>query len=459
MAESLRVDQPAATSGAALLVARIERLPFTTFHLKARGIVGTATFFDAFDSLAIAYVLPVLIPQFQLNPASIGALISVGFIGQFVGAIFFGWLAERRGRMPALLGSVALYSACALLAGFAWDYTSLFVIRTIQGIGLGGEVPIAATYISEISKARGRGRFVLLYEMLFSIGLFCAALLGAWVVPTLGWRWMFWIGALPGLLMLPLRWLLPESPRWLASHGRVDEADRIVSRLEAEATREGREVPPPVVSADVAPRATRWQELFEGIYRRRTLAVWVMWATSYFATYGISTWLPSIYTSVFQLPLPEALRYSLTTQALALVGSVCCALLIDRTGRKAWFTGAFFVGGTLLIILWLSGATSAQQVLVLASLANLAFGTIALGLYVYSPEIYPTRMRALGASVGTAWLRVASAIGPFVMGIVVASYPLATAFLLFGVVLLIGGVVVVLWGTETRGRVLEEISP
>ena len=459
MADAVRADTREIGPGAAALVARIERLPFTAFHLKARAIVGTATFFDAFDSLAIAYVLPVLIAQWQLNPASIGALISIGFVGQLVGAIFFGWLAERRGRMPALLGSIALYSVCALGAGFAWDYTSLFVIRTIQGIGLGGEVPIAATYISEISKARGRGRFVLLYEMLFAVGLFCAALLGAWVVPTFGWRWMFWIGALPALLILPLRWLLPESPRWLASHGRMDEADQVVAGLEAEATREGRELPPPVVAPEVAARATRWQELFEGIYRRRTLVVWVIWAAAYFATYGISTWLPSIYTSVFQVPLAEALRYSLTTQAVGLVGSLCVALLIDRTGRKAWFTGAFFIGGALLLALWLAGVTSPLQVLVLATAANLFVGTIALALYVYSPEIYPTRMRALGASVGTAWLRVASAIGPFVMGVVVGSYPLATAFLLFGVVLLLGGVVVALWGTETRGRVLEEVSP
>ena len=448
------------TLHAAQIVARMERLPFTRFHLKARVLVGTATFFDAFDALSIAYVLPVLIPLWGLNPGRIGALISIGYVGQLAGAILLGWLAERRGRKFSLLLSVLILSLFSLLCAASWDYSSLFLFRALQGIGLGGEVPVAASYINEISKAKGRGRFVLLYELIFPVGLLSAALVGWWIVPLWGWQFMFLIGALPGLMVLPLRWMLPESPRWLANRGRLEEADRVVAHLEAEASRAGKvELPALVVKPLGAAQTTRWQELFQGIYLRRTLVVWVLWFAAYFATYGIATWLPSIYSSVFKLPLAQSLRYSVIASCVSLAGTVLCALLIDRTGRKAWFTGASLLGGFLLLALWWLGANSAWQVLVLASAAHMSFNTISLGLYLYTPEIYPTRMRALGSSIGSALLRVASAIGPSVMGLVVAQGRLANAFLLFGIVLFVACGVNAIWGTETKGQVLEEISP
>jgi putative MFS transporter len=456
---SVIVTEADRAQGIARIVARIERIPFTGFHLRARVIIGTATFFDAFDALAIAFVLPVLIRLWQLTPGQIGALISVGFVGQIVGAILLGWLAERRGRMPSLLVSVGIFSVFSLLAALSWDYASLFVFRTLQGIGLGGEVPVAAAYINEISKAKGRGRFVLLYETVFAVGIFVAALVGWWVVPTLGWRAMFVIGGLPALLVIVMRVLLPESPRWLADRGRLDDAERVVARIEDEARRGGVALPEPVVAPAAKAERTRLGELFQGRYRRRTLTVWVMWFSAYFATYGLTTWLPSLYLSVFKLPLAQALKYSLVTTGVAVIGAVVTALLIDRTGRKPWLATAFFVGAFFLLVLWLAGATSALQVMVLGTAGYTAIATIALGLYLYSPEIYPTRMRALGSSVGSAWLRVASAIGPLVMGLIVAQYPLSTAFLLFGLVCLVGGVVTAVFGVETKGRVLEELSP
>jgi putative MFS transporter len=441
-------------------VARLERLPFAWFHLKARLVIGTATFFDAFDALAIAFVLPALIPLWQLKPTDIGALISIGYVGQIGGALLFGWLAERRGRMVSLLGSVATYSLFSLLAAFAWDYSSLFVFRTLQGVGLGGEVPVAAAYINEIARARGRGRFVMLYEAVFAVGIFAAALLGYWVVPTLGWRAMFVIGALPALLVIAMRLFLPESPRWLANQGRLAEADRVVAAIEQDVSRGGRvPLPPPLQAPPVAPQATRWQELLQGIYRRRTLVVWTIWFTTYFASYGLTTWLPSLYSAVFRLPLEESLRYSLIPSGLSIVGAIICALLIDWTGRKLWIAGSLLVGAVLLLSLWQLGATSPMQLVIFASAGALAINTVAGALYLYSPELYPTRMRALASSVGSAWLRVASAIGPAVMGVVVAGYPLATAFLLFGVVLLIGAVITGLFAVETTNRVLEEVSP
>ena len=140
--ESL-VDSRASFAGE--VAARLERLPLSSWQVRARIIIGTATFFDAFDALAIAYILPVLAPLWHLSPQQVGFLISAGFFGQLFGALFFGWVAERYGRMRALLGAIATFGLLSFACAFSWDYTSLLILRTLQGFGLGGEVPVAAT--------------------------------------------------------------------------------------------------------------------------------------------------------------------------------------------------------------------------------------------------------------------------------------------------------------------------
>src|SRR5262247_1169338 len=240
--------------GADAVVARIERLPLSAWQIKARIIVGTATFFDAFDALAIAAVLPAIVPLWKLTPPQIGLIISAGFAGQLVGALLFGWVSERYGRMTAMVWSITVFAVMSLVCAFAWDFSSLLAFRAIQGIGLGGEVPVAAAYISELTRAQGRGRFVLLYELVFPIGLVGASLTGVWIVPHLGWEYMFLLGAIPAILTLFLRRLCPQSPRWLANRGRHDEADAALARMERETERAtGRPLSPPqpVIGAKV----------------------------------------------------------------------------------------------------------------------------------------------------------------------------------------------------------------
>ena len=286
----MTVSERNSVQSPAQIVGRIERLPQTRFHLKARALVGTATFFDAFDALSIAYTLPVLIPLWKLGLKSVGAVISIGYLGQTIGALLLGWMAERRGRKFSLLISVSILPVFSLLSALSWNYNSLVVFRFCQGIGLGGEVPVAASYINEISKAKGRGRFVMLYELNFTIGLLGAALIGWWIVPHWGWRVMFLIGAAPAFLTLPLRSLLPESPRWLANRGRIEEADLVVSEIEAEASRGGAvELPAPELTAYSPQSKTRLQEFFDGIYLRRTLVIWVLWFSVYIASISITT--------------------------------------------------------------------------------------------------------------------------------------------------------------------------
>ncbi len=445
------------------IAARIERLPLTSWQVKARLIVGVATFFDAFDVLAIGYALPAIIHAWSIKPQNIGVIISAGFAGQLVGAFLFGWLAERIGRLRTTIITILVYSVFSFCCAASWNYLSLIVFRVIQGIGLGGEVPVAASYINEITRAKGRGRFVLLYELVFSLGLMAAALFGYLIVPHFGWRWLLVLGGVPAAVAIYLRWGLPESPRWLAGVGREEEAEKAMAIIEQRVKEaSGAELPEPAgIHVAAALKPTRVAELFSGIYLKRTIVVWVIWFSAYLTTYGMVTWLPSIYTTVFRMPLDKALLYGLTTQAIGFVGSfLAAAVLIDRIGRRGLITIAFFGSAAAQFLLWYTGTSTALQVLVLASAAFFFIGPISLAVYVYTPELYPTRMRALGSSIASAWLRLASIIGPIMVGTVIAHYHRAAwAFLFFAIVAFAAGLVTLIFGIETKGQVLEKISP
>ncbi len=441
------------------VVARIERLPLSLWHIKARIIVGVATFFDAFDGLAISFVLPALAPMWKLTQPQIGLMISIGYAGQLLGALFFGWVGQRYGRMKAMVWSVLLLSITSLACAFAWDYQSLLVIRAIQGVGLGGEVPIAAVYISEIARAKGRGRFVLLYELVFPIGLVAAGLLGSWVVPHLGWNYMFVIGALPARLAIFMQRLLPESPRWLAAQGRDGEAEAALATIERAAEQAtGKPLAPPAAVVATSERSASWADLFGPHYLRRTLVVWLIWFAAYLITYGLTVWLPTIYRTVFKLPLDQALQYGLITQVIGLFGTLACALTIDYLGRRPWFALAFAGAAVSLGALWFLGASSPQRVLGFVGAAFFCSSVMSIGVYLYTPELDPTRARAIAVGTATAWLRLASMIGPTVVGVMVAG-GLENVFLAFGIVSALAAVTTAVFAVETKGRVLEEISP
>ncbi|USY29542.1 MFS transporter [Bacillus safensis] len=439
---------------ASQLLTRMESVPFSKWHLKPRIIMGSATFFDAFDALSLAFVLPVLIGMWNLSPAQIGLLIGSGYIGQAIGAIFFGWLAERRGRVFSAKWTVFLMSIMSIACVFSGNFMALFIFRFIQGIGVGGEVPVAASYINELSRAQGRGRFFMLYEMIFPLGLMISAQIGAFVVPSFGWKWMFLIGGIGGLIVFVFFFMLRESPRWLISKGRLDEAERIIEEIEASTDKRM----PVANQVSSSTEKGDWKELFSTFYRKRTLVVWGLWFSAYFVSNGLNNWLPSLYNTVYHLPVGDSLRAASLTNILQTIGVFACAFLIDKVGRKRWATIAFVLTGVLLTALWISGATSPESVIYLGSAAYGMMGTITVLLYLYTPEIYPTRMRVIGTAFATAWLRLASAIAPIMIGFILEVSGVSTIFILFASVTVVGAILAFKM-IETREKVLEDIAP
>jgi putative MFS transporter len=441
------------------IAARLERLPYSRWHVTVTVVLGVAIFFDSFDSLAIAYVLPALIRDWHIPPTSIGALISVANFGQALGALTCGWLAERIGRVTTARIAIALFAVMSLACAFTQNYEQLFVCRFFEGIGLGGEIPVASTYISEILRADRRGARFLSYQIIFPVGLLMSGVVGAFVVPSFGWQWMFIIGALPGIVALIMQRYCPESPRWLASKGRLDEADAIVTGIERAVSRNGLVPLPPVPELKVeASGRTRWQELFEGRYRSRTLLVWVLWAASYIIAYGLQGWIPTLYREVYHLSLQQSLNYSIFSPVGSLLGSLICAFVIDVTGRRYWFVSAFFLAAAGLIWLWAFGAATAFGMLIGFMFCSMWLGSMNMTIFLYTAEIYPTRMRALGVSWASFWLRAAATVGPLIVGFALPRYGISGVFLTFSIFAVIGCIAATFM-IETRHRVLEEVSP
>jgi MFS transporter, putative metabolite:H+ symporter len=442
---------------AAELIARIESVPFSKWHIRPRLIMGSATFFDAFSALSLASATPVLVRLWHLTPADVGYLLAASYIGQFGGALIFGWLGERIGRVMSATYATLIMAVVSLACAFTGNFSQMFVCRLIQGIGVGGEMPVAATYINELSRAHGRGRFFMLYELIFPIGFLAAAVLGAQLVPVYGWNVLFIIGTIPGLLITYFVSRLPESPRWLIRRGRFAEAEAIIRDLEA-STDKRNPVAPHALSPAAFAQKSRWSELFSPVYRHRTLIVWVIWATAYGVTNGLNNWMPTLYNTVYHLGLQSSLNFALLTNATQILVLLVCIFVIDRIGRKAWMTACFLIGGLLLAPLGLFGAGDVNRVIVFVTLSYGVMSTINTVLYLYTPEIYPTRMRAIGTAAGTCWLRLASAAGPTVVGLMMVSHGISSVFLMFAGVALLGAVAATQM-IETRNRRLEDIAP
>lgn len=464
--ESARGAASGAADGRSEIIARLERLPFSRFHLRLAAILGVGTFFDAFDSLAIAVALGVIFNTLHISFLNTGFLISAAYVGQFIGAWLFGYLSEAYGRKPAFIASLLLFGIMSIATAFAWDFQSLFVLRLIQGLGLGGEVPVAGALFNEYLRSGNRGRISLIYQSLFIWGAALTPAIGGGIFALfgqdLGWRVLFLLGGLPIFVALYACYALPESARWLSDQGRFDDADRILRRIESEPRKVP--LPPLVLTPQPELRKTRLAELFSGIYLRRTVMLWTQWAATFFVAYGYTVWLPTLYVRLGGLPLNDALLLTFVSWALTLVTLYLQAYLLETIGRKP-----LFIFGFLMIILG-GGFGAVAMVgfhltgwpILFASALIMGLGTAlnSSACVSYTAELYPTRMRGLGVATGSSMARLASIFSPAAVGALLnANYGIESVLAMFAAVGVIGFIMLATMGVETKGRTLEEMSP
>lgn len=445
--------------------ARLDRLPLSRFHWLLLFTAGMGWAFDSMDVGLLSFVLPSLRNEWKLDPQTSGLIISVTLLGLFFGASFAGWLADRYGRKLVFQLTLLIYAIGTGLSGLAWNLASLFLFRFVTGVGLGGELPVAATLVSEYSPSRVRGRMIVILESFWAYGWILAAVIGYFVSPYVwagisGWRVAFLIGALPALWVIVIRRVVPESVRWLASVGRRDEAERILSRLEGEA---GQAAPKPVTggSSEIVPRGrARFAELWTGPYLRRTIMLWILWFGIVFSYYGVFTWLPTLLVDR-GLTIVRAFEYVLYITLAQVPGYFSAAYLVEVIGRR--WTLVIYLAGSAVSAWFLGSAGTASEIILwgcLLSFFNLgAWGVV----YTYTPELYPTWMRASGSGWAAAFGRIAGIIAPYAVGVLLPVFggPKAgqpAVFAIFMAFFAIIALDVLILGEETKGKRLEEIA-
>lgn len=403
--------------------------------------------FDSWDSIAIAYVMPSLSAEWGLGPGIIGLLISAGYVGQFIGAIALGGLAERFGRMPVFAVAVVVMSILALGCAFAPGYEVLLAIRLVQGVAIGGALPVAITYINELAPTATRGRYFAIFQWIAMSGYAAASLASTIIIPELGWRWLFAIGTAP-LLLLPFAMItLPESPRWLARVGKIDAARQALVKLGCEfeplPDREARSD----AKTEREPR-TPYSILFSPAYRKRTVILLLMWFMISFTTFGLVTWIPSIFTSVFDIPVGDALFYASLAPILFLVTTPVVAAVMDSVGRRPLAIGSTSAAAVALLVLTFFPPNATGLLVALAVAGQVAISISTFILWPYSAETYPTQVRALGLGLCSSTARGASMLTPFFVGLMLSTA--SSISLVFGVFAVFALAATLIWIMATR---------
>ncbi|WP_379134362.1 MFS transporter [Paenibacillus sp. sgz500958] len=383
---------------------------------------GLSWMFDAMDVGMISFVVAALAKEWKLDPGQIGLLTSINSVGMAVGAAAAGILADRFGRKSVLLWTLLIFSAASGLSAFATGFAVLCVFRFITGFGLGGELPVASTLVSESMPAAERGRAVVLLESFWALGWIISALIAFFVIPDYGWRTAFIIGAVPALYALYLRKAIDDSPRFA----------------------EIRKAPVSLTKKI----AVVWSSQ----YRRSTIMLWILWFTVIFSYYGMFLWLPTV-MMLKGFSLVKSFGYVLIMTLAQLPGYFTAAYFIEKFGRK--FVLVVYLLLTAISAAWFGNSTT-EGMLIAAGICLSFFNLGAWGgMYAYTPELYPTAVRSTGSGLATSFGRIGGIIAPLLVGYLVErSVGIGSIFMMFFVTIFIGATAVFFLGKETKGMEL-----
>jgi putative MFS transporter len=435
----------------------LDALPFTREHRRLLVGSGLGWALDAMDVGLISFVLAQLAVQWNTTDVELSWIASAGFIGMAVGAVLGGLLADRIGRRQVFALTLLVYGLATGASALSGSVAVLIAWRFLVGLGLGAELPVASTLVSEFAPPRIRGRIIVLLESFWAVGWTIAAVIGYLVVPLSenGWRWALAVGAAPALYAMFVRLRLPESVRFLESRGRYVQAESTVRRFERSAgiTVAAVELDPadrgrPESTAPTGGLNALWSKGQRG----RTAALWLVWFCVNFSYYGAFIWLPTLLVAS-GFSLVRSFAYTLIITVAQLPGYAASAYLIERWGRRS--TLAVFLIGSAISAALFGIATDASQVIaagMLLSFFNLgAWGA----LYAVTPEVYPTRIRATGAGWAAGSGRIAAIVAPLAVPILRETGGtglLFTVFAAFFVVAALGA-----FGLpEKRGQVLTD---
>ncbi|MES2262620.1 MAG: MFS transporter [Pseudomonadota bacterium] len=457
------------------VIARLERLPLGWPVGKLILVLSLGCFFENYFLQMTAYIAPGMIQSgvyaakangfFDVH--SIGFFILSGFAGMLVGSSLFGFFADRFGRRPMFVWSMLWYSATTAMMALQDGAVGMNFWRFLSSIGLGLELVVVNTYVTELVASRIRGRAVAIYQVIALSAVPLSAFVSFQLTPLTpwgiaGWRWVMWLGVLCVVLIWWFRRRLPESPRWLASMGREAEADAVVAQIERDViAHTGKALAPAVPVPLAAPLAASAEagtfgELFRAPYRRRTVMFVIQQLAMPVAFYGFAAWVPTLLIAK-GIAVTQSMFYAFLIALAQPLSPFVMLLFADRFDRK-W---QIAFGGTASALLILGFALQTNPLLVVLFGIAVTFSKtiITTAVACYMPECYPTRIRGRGHGLVYGVSRVMAAMSGPIIAFALSGYGIAGVSALIGGCFLVVAGVTMLLGPRVRGRTLEQINP
>jgi MFS transporter, putative metabolite:H+ symporter len=436
---------------------RLDRLPVCRFHWKILGLIAGGAFLDAFDIYLANGAVAAMVEEGFTDLRHGAIFVSSTFIGMMLGAYAAGWIGDRFGRRASYQLNLGIFGIASILACFAPSIEWLIVLRFIMGIGLGAELVVAAGTLAEFVPPATRGKWVSLLAIIINSGLFVALAAGYWIIPHLGWRYMFALAGIGALIVWFLRHRMPESPRWLESTGRLDEAEATLTAIESEV--ETRTGPLPavrrVVNLNVGPVTLR--ALFAPGLRGRTIVAALTAIGVNVGLYGFIAWLPTFFVSE-GLSVVKSLGFVMLMSIGSPVGGLIGYLIADRIGRAKGIVIAALVSIALGWI-YVTLREPASLIVVGFCLVTSIYTITTLGLFGYIPELFPTEVRLRGTGVAGTCGRAASIGTPYLALTLYQHFGVSGVIAMVSVVLTVLCVAILVIRVETSKHALEDIAP
>jgi MFS transporter, putative metabolite:H+ symporter len=452
----------------AMLAARMDRLPATAAVWRIVVLISLGGFFEFYELFSTAYVVPGMVRSGLLKQSTAGFLgldgiasyIASTFAGLFIGTLVFGFVADKCGRRAVFTYSLLWYCAGAIGTALQTDVLGLMFWRMLTGIGLGVELVTIDAYLSELVPAKVRGRAFAANQVI-TYSAVPAVALSAWLlVPQTpfgieGWRLVMMIGATGAIAVWAIRWSLPESQRWLASHGRIEQAKAIVDRLEQRvAIEHGKPLDTPVPHPMRHVRGN-FAELWSSKYATRTVMLLLFHVTQSVGLYGFSTWVPTFLMHQ-GVELAHSLKYTLFIALMTPVGPLVAMWFADRIERKWQIVGAAILVASAGLVF--AEVRAPAAIILCGSLVTLGGTIISLNFHAYQSELYPTRIRALAIGFVYSASRASGIFSGFLVSFALLHGGVSAALAMIAGCMGVVAVSVGSLGPHTRGRSLEELS-
>lgn len=453
------------------VLARIDRLPPSRHLIGLVGRIASGGWFEFYELFMPGFIALGLVhggiyvakPGSIFDPHLFASFLASFFIGMLLSTAGFGFISDKFGRRAIFVYSMAVYSLAQFTVAFLSNPAAIDVARFVAGLAVGMQLINNDSFLTELTPRASRGRYMAASFIFVLTAVPVAAFLAAALVPAAplgiaGWRWVVAIGALSGVVVFFVQRGLPESPRWLEVHGRFDEADRVVSVIEARVEAEtGRALPPPSSEVpDAAQNSGHWSEMFSSFYLPRTLMISVFQFAQTIAVFGFTAFVPMLLVKQ-GFTIIHSLDYTAMIVLLAPVGAICGTFFAERIERKWQLVGTALLIGVSGIIF--AHSHSVTTVMVSGALIALGNNWMIAIFHPYAAELFPTRIRARAVGFTFAWSRVSSIFIGYWVADLIAAFGPPGVFVMIGAAMVSIIIAVGVFGPRTNGQSLEILSP